>query len=65
MDINETPTIYITTQPTVKEQFVQVGIGVGASLVVTALTLATFAVVGVVYEKMQARKVKKTNTEEV
>lgn len=59
METTEPTTIYITTQPTVKEQLVQTGVGLAASLAVTILTFATFAVAGAVYQRVQDRKAKK------
>jgi len=63
MDTNQPTTVYITTQPTVKEMTVQLAFGVAASIAVTALTIGAFALAGTVMQKVQDRKDAKTNTQ--
>lgn len=54
------PIVISIEQPTVKEQFVQVGVGLGIAAVITVGTLLIFAAAGSVADKIQSRRAKKT-----
>lgn len=58
MDTNE-PTIVINNYPSIKEQVVQAGIGLGIAAGTTLVLFGTLYVAGVIAEKIQARKAKK------
>lgn len=59
MDTNE-PTIVINNFPSVKEQAIQAGIGIGFAAASSLVLFGTLWVAGTVAEKIQARKAKKT-----
>jgi hypothetical protein len=61
MDTNE-PTIVINNYPTIKEQVVQAGIGLGIAAATTLVMFGTLYIVGTVVEKKAARKAKKNQT---
>lgn len=58
---NEIPTLNLTVvaQPTVKEQFVQAGVGLGIAAAVTLVTFGALIVVGNVAEKITDRRIAK------